>query len=287
MWEVGPSMRLLRSGAAPLVHRSWLDQVRPRVAAAGLDRGLLAEIVGPTGYVPDFINPLPDGPAPTLAAELDAIRAADHRLRAMRADPASQLPKLVKEIETYWELALGPYWARIRALLEGDVFHRARQVAERGVRHVLNDLHADVSWTTGTLRVDRRPRTLARTAAGTGLLLIPATFVTQPQLRTLPDEPLQMAYTPRGVGALWEARRAPRSEAVAGVLGRARAALLAELQTPASTTDLAGRTGLTTPGASQHLTALRDAGLVSAHRAGRSVLYARTAVGEALLAAAG
>ena len=31
---------------------------------------------------------------------------------------------------------------------------------------------------------------------------------------------------------------------------------------------------------------IRDAGLVSAHRAGRSVLYARTTVGEAVLAAA-
>nr|WP_282190012.1 hypothetical protein [Streptomyces sp. S1D4-11] len=37
---------------------------------------------------------------------------------------------------------------------------------------------------------------------------------------------------------------------------------------------------------SQNLTALRDAGLVSAHRAGRSVLYARTSVAETLLAAA-
>ncbi|GLW12926.1 hypothetical protein Misp01_80540 [Microtetraspora sp. NBRC 13810] len=37
---------------------------------------------------------------------------------------------------------------------------------------------------------------------------------------------------------------------------------------------------------SQHLTVLRDAGLVTAHRAGRSVLYARTAVADSLLAAA-
>ncbi|MFD3681676.1 hypothetical protein [Streptomyces sp. NPDC058613] len=36
---------------------------------------------------------------------------------------------------------------------------------------------------------------------------------------------------------------------------------------------------------SQHLTALRDAGLVTARRAGRSVLYARTAVAESLLTA--
>jgi DNA-binding transcriptional ArsR family regulator len=38
-------------------------------------------------------------------------------------------------------------------------------------------------------------------------------------------------------------------------------------------------------GVSRYLTALRDAGLVSAHRAGRSVLYARTSAAESLLAA--
>ena len=40
-------------------------------------------------------------------------------------------------------------------------------------------------------------------------------------------------------------------------------------------------------GFSQHLTALRDAGIVSAHRTGRPVLYARTAVADSLLSAGG
>ncbi|MFJ8883312.1 hypothetical protein ACIRJR_07850 [Streptomyces sp. NPDC102402] len=38
-------------------------------------------------------------------------------------------------------------------------------------------------------------------------------------------------------------------------------------------------------GVSQFLTAMRGAGLVSAHRAGRSVLYARTPVADDLLGA--
>jgi DNA-binding transcriptional ArsR family regulator len=69
------------------------------------------------------------------------------------------------------------------------------------------------------------------------------------------------------------------------VIGNSRVLLLTELESPASTTDLAGRSGLSAAGVSQHLTALRAAGLVSCHRAGRSVLYARTAVADALLAA--
>ncbi len=67
------------------------------------------------------------------------------------------------------------------------------------------------------------------------------------------------------------------------MLGRTRARLPAELDQPASTRDLAQRTRLSEPGVSQHLTALRAAGLCTPHRTGRFVLYARTEVAEALV----
>lgn len=306
MWEVGTSFRLLRSGAAHPVHGPWAEQVRPRVVAAGLDRGWLAELIAPDGYVPDFINPAPAGPAPTLAGELAEVRAvpadrvrrdldrlADEpgglgpRLRSLYADPAARMGRLVEEIETYWELALAPYWARIRAVLDADVRYRARQVAEHGAAHLFNDLHASVSWDDNGLRVVRRHGTLSRPTAGTGLLLVPSAF-TWPGLftRVAFPEPPQLAYPARGVGTLWEPRPVTGTAALAAVLGRSRTLLLAELEAPASTTELASLTGLSAAGVSQYLTALRAAGLVSAHRAGRSVLYARTAAAETLLAAA-
>ena len=306
MWEVAPSFRLLRSGAAHPVHRPWADQVRPRLVAAGLDRGWLAELIPPAGYVPDFLNPAPTGPTPTPVEEWDAIRASsadrvrqdlDHlarhqgslgpRLRTLHADPAARLAKVTEEIEAYWELALAPYWARIRAVLDADVLHRARLAAEHGTGHLLNDLHALVSWDDNALRMPRRKQPLTRSTAGTGLLLIPSAF-TGPGLRTrttLPDPP-QLVYPARGVGSLWLARPAPWADALSAVLGRSRTLLLTELENPASTTQLAQRTGLSPAGVSQYLTALRRAGLVSAHRAGRSVLYARTAAAETLLQAA-
>ncbi|WP_460494936.1 helix-turn-helix domain-containing protein [Dactylosporangium cerinum] len=61
--------------------------------------------------------------------------------------------------------------------------------------------------------------------------------------------------------------------------------MLVELSAPASTTALAARTGLTAGGVSQHLAALRAAGLVTAHRDGRTVLNIRTDVADALLGA--
>ncbi|WP_232247396.1 ArsR/SmtB family transcription factor [Kitasatospora azatica] len=307
MWEVGTSFRLLTSGAAHPVHQPWIEQVRPRVAAAGLDRGWLAELIPPSGYVPDFINPAPTGSAPTLAQELTGILAAPAarvrqdldrlrheqellgpRLRTLYAAPQERLARLVEEIETYWELALAPYWARIRTVLDADVFHRARQAAEHGTGHLFNELHPYLSWDDNALRLARRKRALSRQGAGRGLLLIPSAF-TGPELltRVAPAEPPQLAYPARGIGALWESRPVPSTEALAAVLGRSRTRLLTELETPASTTELARRTGLSPAGVSQYLTALRDAGLVSAHRAGRSVLYARTAAADSVLAAAG
>ncbi|MBN0048009.1 winged helix-turn-helix transcriptional regulator [Streptomyces actuosus] len=305
MWEVAPSFRLLTSDAAHPVHRPWIEQVRPRVMAVGLDRGWLAELIGPSGYVPDFLNPAPARPAPTPAAECDAILASpadrvrqdlDHlarhqghlgpRLSSLHADPTSRLAKVTHEIGTYWELALAPYWARIRAVLDADILHRVRTVAEHGVGHLFNDLHTSVSWDDNALRLIRRKRSMPRQSAGAGLLLIPSAF-TGPGLRTRvrPPDPPQLAYPARGVGTLWETRPAIGTCVLSPVLGRSRTLLLTELETPASTTELARRTGLSPAGVSQHLTALRDAGLVSAHRAGRSVLYARTAAAETLLKA--
>jgi DNA-binding transcriptional ArsR family regulator len=303
MWEITPSFRLLNSTTPHPVHRAWADQVRPRMAAAGLDRGWLTELIPPSGYVPDFLNPAPAGPAPTLAAELDVIRAApadrvrrdlDHlarhqghrgpRVRALYANPQAHLRKVSAAIEAYWELALAPYWARIRAVLDADVRYRARQVVERGAIHLFNELHRSLIWDGDGLRIVGRKQPLTRPAAGPGLVLIPSAF-TEHRLRTRtsPPDPPQLAYPARGSGLLWEPRRATGSKALAEVLGRSRTLLLTELDTPASTTELAHRTGLSTAGVSQNLTALRNAGLASAHRAGRSVLYARTATAEALL----
>ncbi|MEU3721617.1 DUF5937 family protein [Streptomyces sp. NPDC031705] len=304
MWEVVTSFRRLLDPAAAHLHRDWAAQVRPRLARAGLGRGWLAELVPARGYLADFLNPTPPGPFPELPAELRAIRAtppgqvrtdvaalgpraaSSPRLRHLGEEPEAALEKVAAEIEVYWELALAPYWARIRQVLEADVFHRARQVAEHGSASVLNELHESVRWDADTLSLVKAQCGLTRERAGAGLLLVPSAFAWPRVLtRAVAPDPPQLAYPARGIGTLWEPRTASSAEAVAAVLGRSRALLLAELDTPASTTQLARHCGLSAAGVSQHLTALRNAGLVTAHRVGRSVLYARTAIADALLTA--
>jgi DNA-binding transcriptional ArsR family regulator len=209
------------------------------------------------------------------------------RSRALYAQPRARLVKVAEEVQHYWDIALAPYWARIRAVLDADVSHRARQAAQHGAAHLLNELHAAVRWSDDTLQLLRRPKNLPQQTAGHGLLLIPSVFTGPgPLTRFTPPDPPQLAYPARGIGALWEQRPTIGTSALTAVLGRTRTLLLTELGSPASTTELARRTGLSPAGVSQNLTALRTAGLVSAHRVGRSVLYARTSVAESVLTAA-
>ncbi|RSM98732.1 transcriptional regulator [Nonomuraea sp. WAC 01424] len=304
MWEVVTSRRVLAGATVPDPHRGWAAQVRPRLAAAGLDRGWLAEMIPSAGHLPDFLNPttasheLPDELAAVEAIDPEQVRrdldllAADSdgrlspRLRSLRRNPQAHLPRIVAEIEAYWQLAIAPYWARIRSVLEADVFHRGRQVAEHGTARTLGRLHDTVRWDGGALHLVERHCPITRIETGAGLLLVPSVFAWPRVLtRSVPSEPPQLAYPARGIGTLWESRGHAPMDALAAVIGRSRALLLAELDTPASTTELAQRSGLSAAGVSQHLTALRAAGLTSTHRAGRTVFYARTGLADALLTA--
>lgn len=306
MWEVVTSVRTLAAPVVPEPHRRWADDVRPRLAAAGLAHGWLADMIPYAGHLPDFLNPTPATPTPGLSGELAAIQATapeqvrrdldylaaerdgrlSPRLRSLYKAPETCLPRVVAEIEVYWRLALAPYWDRIRPVLEADIFHRGRQVAEHGTAEALDELHHTVRWAAGGLHLAQRHCAVTRIETGAGLLLVPSVFAWPRVLtRSVPSEPPQLAYPARGIGTLWRHRTYEHIDALAAVIGRSRALILSEMESPVSTSELALRSGLSAPSVSQHLTALRAAGLVTSHRAGRSVLYARTGIADALLSA--
>ena len=299
LWEVLASVRLLLDPGVPAVHRRWADRARP-----GLDRdGLLRHLIAPSGgYTPDFVTPPPAGLDADLGRELAGLRATPPGLvrahldllpAARRAalhplhdDPGAGLARLADEIAGYWAVAIAPDWPRMRALLDAEVQRRARRLAGGGSAAILADLHPRVRWRDGVLTVDQPHCAAPDVPAGAGLVLIPSVFVWPSVLTVTAGEVPQIAYPARGVATLWE--RSSRSpDALAGVLGRGRALLLTSLITPLSTTELARRTGITAGGVSQHLAALRAAGLVVTHREGRSLVNVRTEVAEALLTAAG
>ncbi len=84
---------------------------------------------------------------------------------------------------------------------------------------------------------------------------------------------------------LAQADLAQAPEALGTLLGPARAGVLVLLDTPKSTTQLVALTGQGLGSVGRHLKVLLDARLVQRRRAGRSVLYYRTAAGETLLVA--
>jgi DNA-binding transcriptional ArsR family regulator len=193
---------------------------------------------------------------------------------------------LVRELERYWHIAIEPNWQRIRALLEADIAHRAKQLTEGGPAALFDDLHPAIRWHDPTLEVDVPFKGHVSNLRGRGLLLVPSAFA-WPGPAVITEEHWQptLIYPARAVATLWDTGGESTPAALANVIGRTRAALLAELEAPRSTTDVARLLNLTPGGASQHLTALRAAGLAAARREGRSVLYVRTPLADQLVAA--
>jgi hypothetical protein len=299
MWELVRSLVALRDPSTAALHVPWLRTLDGRLGGLALEPAVA--LIPPRGYAPDFLTPPPSGPLGDIAEDLAALRATPeaqvrHDLRLFASehprstapagwltDPRRALAALADVLEAYWERALAPVWPRIRAFLEADIALRARRLAEAGPAAQLDELHPGVRW-DGEARLEvRSPREADVPLDGQGLLLVPSAF-TWAAPATIDLRPWQptLVYPARGIATLWEDGRAAPA-ALARLLGATRAAVLAAATAPASTGELATHLGVSPATASHHLTALRDAGLLSARREGRAVLYVRTPTGEALL----
>lgn len=301
--EVVASVRVLKDPAGHALHLPWAVKTQHKLDETGFDLSPLADLIPvPSWYIPDFLTPPPTTPLPDFQAELATFRATpeaqvradlerlgtDHApsVAQLHHDPVAGMARLAEVIESYWGLTIAAHWLRIRAVLEGDVLYRARRLAEGGAALLFQDLAPVVRWQQDTLQVAHPRYSGNYHLDGQGLLLVPSVFVWPTVFSsTIPPWQPTLTYPARGVALLWERSRTPTPDALAAVIGRSRALLLAELAGPASTTELAHRTGMSVGSVSPQLTALRGAGLITAHRTGRYVLYARTTVAEALLAA--
>jgi DNA-binding transcriptional ArsR family regulator len=280
---------MLRHPDRGALHLPWIERVRG--ALSGLPLGLPLALVPPDGYIPDFLSPPPVGPHGDIRDELAQIRATPRsqvrrELGFMSGTPPAipSLPRLVDTLAAYWERAVEPDWPRIRAFLQADIQYRARTLIERGPAALFDDLHPTTRWHGDRLTVEMIFEGEVE-LAGRGLLLVPSAFLwTRPF--TIVNEPWQptVIYPARGIGTVWEDPEG--GTALAPLIGATRARVLAACDAPTSTTELARRLTLTPGAVSQHLKVLRGAGLVSAQRAGRAVLYARSSTGDALLGGA-
>jgi DNA-binding transcriptional ArsR family regulator len=305
VWETLASVRTFINDRAHAYHEPWHRLVRER--SAHLDLAPLFAVEPLRGYVPDFLTPPPRVPWPRLrdqlaeigrtapaqvASELELCRREmtdgghRRRLEAMLADPEAARDLLVACIHDAWRTLVAPFWPRIRTLLARDVEERSRMLAEGGLRATLDALDPRIRWTARGLSVsDAGDQTVG--VDERGLVLMPSAY-SWPGVAAVVDEPWQptIVYPARGIADLWQAPTVA-SDALARLLGRTRALVLASLEHPLSTTGIAALIEASPAGVSRHVLALRDAGLIAGTRHGHEVRYARTALGSVLLRRAG
>ncbi|WBB65978.1 MarR family transcriptional regulator [Micromonospora sp. WMMD812] len=306
VWETVSSLWLLDNPVRHAVHLSWIDRARvtarrPEVAVRIRS---LRGLARPRRWLPDFLTPATTRADVTLEEQLDQIAATAPDVvvrdllsttpsgplsrfgQALLVAPRELLPQLVDAVRVWHDEAIAPDWARMRALLEADVAHRAAQLAEGGAGRVLDQLHRSLHW-LGDRVVSDDPFERDFDLGGRGLALNPGVFTDRRVLWNLLEESMPAGtYPVRAVGTLWETYPMPPGDPLARVVGSGRAALLHLLDTPATTTDLARRTGLSCGSVSQHLAALHAAGLVVRTRRSRHVFYRNTDAAMVLLRAA-
>ncbi|MFE2586401.1 ArsR family transcriptional regulator [Streptomyces sp. NPDC059378] len=296
--ETFASLKLLHAGTGRHPgERAWLrahlpayrellatDPVTALLVRAGLGRHWIA----------DFLTPPPrDGE--TFEAGVDRVRAvpsaaARAHLRLSLAGPLpaalerDDLPeRAAKLLEQVWEESVRPYWARRRQVLEADVVARTARVGQGGWAAVLDGLRPGTRW-LGESRLQINLHAYPpRAVSGAELVFVPVT----PQAGWVAWEADRYAVVYPCTGVLTDGPgRPPVPASLGALLGAGRAGVLVLLGDPMSTTQLVAVTGQGLGSVGRHLRVLLDAGLVRRRRAGRSVLYSRTAAGEALLEAA-
>jgi DNA-binding transcriptional ArsR family regulator len=305
LFELDTLLRKLAGLSPYRLPAAWSARLTPvyRRLRATTDLDAVLALYSRT-WGPGFVAPPPRSLAQSIGDDLAAVRATalpdarreitqclslrparDERILAvLRGDDVVE--RTARTLQTAWHELLAADWLQLRALCERDVVHRAGQLSRSGWGAALDGLHPRVRWRNGAIEVLRSSANRTVSLAGQGLLLVPSVLL-WPQVAAHVDEPwpATLIYPARGIAALWETPATAAPGTLGALIGRARAGLLTALDQPASTTQLARTLGLATGAVGDHLATLHQAGLLTKARTGRSVLYRRTPLGDALIAA--
>lgn len=298
--ELAHAVRVLQHPAYHPLQWGWLRSARRHVPARAFE--LMRVLVGPDGYMPDFLTSTPGwdlGPE----EELERLRRADlgplrvdlrkrvertsgddrRRLQAMAEDPARTRSAIADAWRELWDAVMAPYWPQLERILRADVGARSRRTLIHGVGEMVGSLHEAVSWAPNAVQVRLRMHAEVLDCAGSGLVLAPS--VMAPRCSVVTERPAQptLFYPALGVSERWADGGADPGRALADLLGSGRAGVLLALRGPMSTSEVGAACGLAVSTASHHLSVLGSSRLVDSRREGPRVVHVRTPLGEALL----
>lgn len=290
--ETVAALSLLAGRQLGLTGTAWV--ARHREAAEDVRRDAmgraLLELLAQTSWIPDFLTPPVLGGSPTISAELAVV--ARTPLAKARADFATSLggavvapftsrdvvPRVTRVLQRVWSTCVESEWPRHRAVLERDIIHRAGLLVTAGWAEALAGLGREIAWLG-----DNRIRVNAYEGAedvGTAKLIFVPCALGAGWLGIQPPQAYVVVYPARGAGS---AAGPHDGNGVDALIGVTRARLLRSLDSPGTPSQLAALHALSLGTVGEHLSILLAGGAVTAARAGRSVWYSRTALGDALL----
>ncbi|MDX2530933.1 winged helix-turn-helix domain-containing protein [Streptomyces europaeiscabiei] len=304
VWETLLGLHHLTTPRCGLpVFTPWRRDARARVAEghlAGPVRMLSTLAPASAGYWPDFLTPSAsaDGmeaalealratPQPQLRQEMDRL-AETHPLPGWAHRLAGGEPHRMEEVATAFRLVhrtiITPDWTGAARTTEADRALRTRVLCDRGVHGLLDSFRPLMDWQPPVLHV-RYPEDRDLHLGGRGLRLIPSHFCWKTPIALADASLPQVLAYPVTHPPAWapSVTRDRRPEALATLLGRTRARVLAALDTTATTGEVAQRLNISAPSASEHITALREVSLAHSQRTGSQVLHTLTPLGTALL----
>jgi DNA-binding transcriptional ArsR family regulator len=271
-------------GTGSGLQQELLDAVRPIADLPALQ--FLRD-----GAIPSFLAVVPE-PNEDLETSLDRMEAAEpgeiecgidgyarlfptsqEGIRQAWSEPKRQLGLIRDAFELAWEQAFEAAWPAIEAVHLGDIAQRSAVLANDGPMRMLDSLRPG-AWLEGYELCLPRQSDCTYAPEGAGIALITSVFASDHLLGgELPDGRWLLVYPPMGRSLVWldEGLSAPAQ--MTELIGPVRAQILAALEVPRTTGDIARICGLAPNTVSYHLARLRDAGMVLSTRLGRRSFY--------------
>jgi DNA-binding transcriptional ArsR family regulator len=239
-----------------------------------------------------------ESPIRSIMSAPNSLRPTTELFARSAKDPSNKMvvsmyPECGPEFSTamcdFYQVAIAPYWRRMRSYLAAERAVRGRILLEGGVHGLLSSLHPATVWEAPTLTVPGPANQEVR-LDGRGLLIVPSLFLRdRPEIFVPPPrsdgQPVLAYPVPIDVptaNTLWT-MSTHKEKALMALVGRTRAMLLWTLNESSTTTGLSTKLSVSPAAISQHTAVLRTAGLISTRREGNRVWHSLTPLGWDLL----